>query len=309
MKRALTLLLALEALAGGTPVPLEKAYAGSTGVLKARLLASSVLERDPWSKGEWAPFRTQQVEWEFRLSYACEKGTVLEAVLEGFRGRWMDRPQGDPDAASLDLGFAPAEEGKAEDAWGRALQGFSGTRLRIELDPSGGVRKVSGMTAAAGKLLGSLPKDPPSQPLADEMRAWFTDEAWKGILGAAFPNPAGGKARWSWPLPWPAGFEEKALPRASLDLKASGDGEEVRVEGALDAGKIDETLQFPLQPGYHSLGTEQKGRISAVYGPRGLKAASVEASAMDRWDNYRPNSKADRFTRTASITLSLEAVP
>lgn len=294
LKQLLFCLLSLPVLSAEAPAPVRK--------LQVHLTETSELLRDPWCKTEWKPCHARKVEWSFCLSCTPRKGKkpVLDAVLEGFQGTWVDKVLDDPKAPALDFAFGPSKDGM-----GKALGAFAGTKLQIELDPKGGVAKVTGMTAAAAKHLAPLLADKASKPAARLLEPWLTDEAWKAMLSAAFLPAAGGKVKWSWPLPWPTLFEEKLLPPVPVELKLQGES----VEGGLDSGSVNEDLQFPSQPGYHSLGTEQKAKMSAAYVPEGLSAATLEASAYDRWDNYRPGSMADRFARKTTITLSLEAVP
>lgn len=77
------------------------------------------------------------------------------------------------------------------------------------------------------------------------------------------------------------------------------------IEASFETGKVDEMLQWIGQPGFHSLGTEQRGEFRARYGPGGLEEARQSFAVRDRWDNYRPMTKADRFERnvTASMTV------
>ena len=190
---------------------------------------------------------------------------------------------------------------------------MKGTRFHIELGTRGGVLKVSGFGEAARKRIEPLAKgkDKKAKAQALELQAWLSDEAWTALLDAVWvaAPPAGGKpVERRYPLPWVREFQEQALPAVPVPLKSEPAEEGVRIGAPFDHGAVDEALQFPGMPGFHSLGVSQKGSLMVEYAVEGLKSSGTEFRIRDRWDDYRDGGKADRFARDVTAALKALAV-
>ncbi len=283
----------------GTPIPLT-----------LTLTVRDLLERDLWSTNDWKTCRIQELDWTFTLSATVKqsgpKGVSLEAVLDAVKGTWKDQSPDDPARPEVDLAFPV--EGAKPGPWVQVFAGLKGAKLLLEFGPSGGVTRVQGWAAASAKALGPLLEDPKTKALAKDLSAWFSDTAWTALLDAALPAcipVAGAKSTRGSPFPWTQDFGEPRLPAVPLEFKVEPGAEGTSVAAAFESGKVDQALRFPGQPGFHSLGTAQKGELRADYAPDGLRHGKVFWEVDDRWDNYRPSAKADRFERKVSFTLDV----
>ena len=300
------------------PLDLRKTYVkGSAGKLEFHLTVDDTLSRNLPGKNQWAPYRKQQLDWGAKLSWSfkksSEKTVVLEAVLEDFRGTWADQLiTEDKSQRDLCVTFVPLPAGekpdkdRKPDAWRAALEGFSGTRFEIELGQNGGVSHVSGLGAATAKRFEKLLADKATKALAKELSAWLSDEGWAGILDALFLPSALPKVKRKYALPWTLDLGGMPLPAVSASFRVERKEAEASVEGGFEEGKVDWQKPIPdISPGYHNLGTEQKGVLKAVYGPAGLREASADFTLRDGWD-FR-GSTATHFDHVAKVSLSAKA--
>ncbi len=308
--------LALGGDASPASPDLKRAYPkGAEGQWRLGLVVDDLLERDSWSTGEWKECRVRKLDWVFRISWkvhqATTKGFLFEATLLEFTGTLTDRAPDDPARREVQA-ILPAAEAKG-DAWTQGLAGLQGTYFRFEVGPRGGVSRVAGLSASAAKAFQRLSAGKDTKALARDLSAWFSDEAWVALLDSLLAPCQEGQESWKSEQGVPLlslsrEFGAQALPRLPAAFRtASADGG-VAVSSSFEAGKVDEMLQFIGQPGFHSLGTEQKGECRAVYGGAGLREAQAAFTVHDRWDNYRMNSKADRFDRHATLGIRVEAV-
>lgn len=304
---ALALLLASAAAGDAAPAPdLARAYPKDTrGTWTVRVVLDDLLERDLWSTNDWKPCRTRKASWVFRVDWkvksASAKGVRLDVALGRLEGDWSDR--GEDGSVTWEAQAAlPLKEAKPN-AWETALQALEGAPFQVELGPAGGVTKVAGLEAKARKAFQILAGGKATRAPATDLAALFSETGWRALLDALVPAAA--KAR-AYPLPWSQDFSAQPLQPfpASWDPVPEGVGLSVAFAGG--DGKVDETLQFIGQPGFHSLGTERRGSGKARFGEDGrLAGAEAGFEVRDRWDLYRLGSKADRFERKAKATLSL----
>lgn len=314
---SLAVVLCGPALAGdASPVPdLKRAYPkGAEGQWRLGLSVDDLLERDLWSDNTWKECRVQKLDWTFRVSWkvqqATSKGLLFEATILEFAGSWTDRSPDDPARPEVQVTL-PAAEGKA-DAWTEGLAAMQGAHFRFEVDPKGGVSRVAGLSAAAAKAFQKLSCGKDTKALAQDLSAWFSDEAWASMLDGLLPVFQTDRAAWKserrYPFPCSRGFGAQPIPPAPMEMSLQGEEGQCRLQGLCEAGKVDEMLQFIGQPGFHSLGTERKGEGLTVFAPSGMKEARLAYTVHDRWDNYRPSAKADRFDRHATVALKAEAL-